>query len=68
MFASWQPSRLPAGEPIQEIFVAIGPLRQALLQFIGIRRITREAYEIEATTARTWLESARVMRIGPGAI
>ena len=33
-----------------------------------IRRITREAYEIEATTARTWLESARLMRIGPGAI
>lgn len=33
-----------------------------------IRRITREAYEIEATTARTWLESARVMRIGPDAI
>lgn len=33
-----------------------------------IRRITREAYEIEAITARTWLESARVMRIGPSAI
>lgn len=33
-----------------------------------IRQITREAYEIEATTARTWLESARLMRIGPGAI
>jgi hypothetical protein len=33
-----------------------------------IRRITREAYEIETTTARTWLESARLMRIGPGAI
>ena len=33
-----------------------------------IRRITREAYEIEATTARTWLESARLMRIGPRAI
>jgi hypothetical protein len=33
-----------------------------------IRRITREAYEIEATTARTWLESARLMRIGPAAI
>ncbi len=33
-----------------------------------IRRIMREAYEIEATTARTWLESARVMRIGPSAI
>ncbi len=33
-----------------------------------IRRITREAYEIEATTARTWLESAHLMRIGPGAI
>jgi hypothetical protein len=34
----------------------------------SIRRITREAYEIEATTARTWLESARLMRIGPDAI
>jgi hypothetical protein len=33
-----------------------------------IRRITREAYEIETTTARTWLESARLMRIGPDAI
>ncbi len=33
-----------------------------------IRRITREAYEIEAITARTWLESARLMRIGPDAI
>ena len=33
-----------------------------------IRRITREAYEIETITARTWLESARLMRIGPGAI
>jgi hypothetical protein len=35
---------------------------------VPIRRITREAYEIEATTARTWLESARLMRIGPDAI
>ena len=33
-----------------------------------IRKITREAFEIEATTARTWLESARLMRIGPAAI
>ena len=33
-----------------------------------IRKITREAYAIEATTARTWLESARLMRIGPAAI
>jgi hypothetical protein len=33
-----------------------------------IRAITREAYEIEAITARTWLESARLMRIGPSAI
>jgi hypothetical protein len=33
-----------------------------------IRKIAREAYEIEATTARTWLESARLMRIGPEAI
>lgn len=33
-----------------------------------IRRITRQAYEIECTTPRTWLESARLMRIGPSAI
>jgi hypothetical protein len=33
-----------------------------------IRKIAREAYEIEATTARTWLESARLMRIGPDSI
>ena len=33
-----------------------------------IRRITREAYEIESITPRTWLESARLMRIGPDAI
>jgi hypothetical protein len=33
-----------------------------------IRKITRQAYEIEATTASTWLESARLMRIGPAAI
>lgn len=33
-----------------------------------IRRITREAYEIECTTPRTWLESAHLIRIGPGAI
>lgn len=34
----------------------------------SIRKITRQAYEIEATTASTWLESARLMRIGPAAI
>jgi len=33
-----------------------------------IRRITRESYEIECLTPRTWLESARLMRIGPEAI
>ena len=33
-----------------------------------IRRITRESYEIECLTPRTWLESARLMRIGPQAI
>jgi hypothetical protein len=33
-----------------------------------IRRITRESYEIECLTPRTWLESARLMRIGPDAI
>lgn len=33
-----------------------------------LRRISREAYEIECTTPATWLESARLMRIGPAAI
>jgi hypothetical protein len=33
-----------------------------------VRRITRESYQIECVTPRTWLESARLMRIGPGAI
>jgi hypothetical protein len=33
-----------------------------------IRRITREAFEIETLTPRTWLESARLLRIGPQAI
>lgn len=33
-----------------------------------IRRVTRESYEIECLTPRTWLESARLMRIGPEAI
>lgn len=34
----------------------------------ALRRLTREAYEIEVTTPATWLESARLMRIGPDAI
>jgi hypothetical protein len=33
-----------------------------------IRRITRQAWEIECLTPRTWLESAHLMRIGPAAI
>jgi hypothetical protein len=33
-----------------------------------LRQITREAYEIECMTPATWLESARLMRIGPRAI
>lgn len=33
-----------------------------------LRAITREAYEIESVTPRTWLESAHLMRIGPAAI
>jgi hypothetical protein len=38
------------------------------LGIAALRRLTREAYEIECTTASTWLESARLMRIGPEAI
>jgi hypothetical protein len=37
-------------------------------QMAELRRITREAYEIECVTPRTWLESARLFRIGPKAI
>jgi len=33
-----------------------------------IRTITREAWEAECLTPRTWLESAHLMRIGPAAI
>ncbi len=33
-----------------------------------IRTLTREAYEAECLTPRTWLESAHLMRIGPTAI
>ncbi len=33
-----------------------------------VRRITRESYETECITDRTWLESARLMRIGPAEI
>ncbi len=33
-----------------------------------VRMITRASFEAEVTTARTWLESARLMRIGPDEI
>lgn len=33
-----------------------------------VRTITREAWEAECLTPRTWLESAHLMRIGPAAI
>ena len=38
-----------------------GPMAQ-------VRRLTRESYETECITDRTWLESARLMRIGPDEI
>ena len=31
----------------------------------ALRRLTRAAFEAEMTTERTWLESARLLRIGP---
>jgi hypothetical protein len=37
-------------------------------QLQALRTLTRQAYEIECTTPRTWLESAHLMRIGPDAI
>jgi hypothetical protein len=33
-----------------------------------LREITRAAYEVEISTARTWLESAHLLRIGPDEI
>ncbi len=33
-----------------------------------IRQLTRSSYDIEMTTARTWLESAHLLRIGPDEI
>jgi len=33
-----------------------------------LRKLTREAFEIETMTPRTWLESGRLIRIGPDAI
>ena len=33
-----------------------------------LRQLARQGYEIECATDRTWLESARLMRIGPQAI
>ena len=35
---------------------------------VQMRRITRESYQTECTTDRTWLESAQLMRIGPDEI
>ena len=34
----------------------------------SVRAVTRAAYEIESVTPRTWLESARLLRIGPSEI
>lgn len=34
----------------------------------GVRALTRASYEIETITPRTWLESARLLRIGPSEI
>jgi Nitroreductase family len=37
-------------------------------QLTQLRQITRSSYDIEMTTARTWLESAHLLRIGPDEI
>ena len=58
--ASWLSAAQAAG--LRAGVVDDGARMQAL------RTLTRRAYEIECTTARTWLESAHLMRIGPDAI
>ena len=37
-------------------------------QVQSVRDITRASYELETVTPRTWLESGRLLRIGPNAI
>lgn len=37
-------------------------------QLAQVRQLTRSSYDIEMTTARTWLESAHLLRIGPDEI
>lgn len=66
-------------QPIPELSVArllrsaqSGGLATGLVQDAAhraqLRNITRAAFEAEVTTARTWLESAHLLRIGPGEI
>lgn len=55
--AQWQATAQALG--LQAGLVTGGEKLQAL------RRLARRGYEIECMTDRTWLESARLMRIGP---
>jgi hypothetical protein len=59
-WAAWQRSATDLGLLAGAVTEA-GPMAQ-------VRQITRASYEIESVTDRTWLESARLMRIGPDEI
>ena len=58
-------ARLLLGVPGQDLSIG---LVQDAARIAQMRSITRAAFEAEVTTARTWLESAHLLRIGPGEI
>ena len=51
----------------QEFGLLAGSVTDAS-QLQSVRAITRASYEIETITPRTWLESGRLIRMGPSAI
>lgn len=58
----------PAWQQLASNSRSLGLLAGEIVDPVGIeqvRAITRAAFEIEMITARTWLESARLFRIGP---
>jgi hypothetical protein len=58
----------PVWAALQRSAIDLGLLTGAVTDaqpMAEVRRLSRQAYEAECVTDRTWLESARLMRIGP---
>jgi hypothetical protein len=67
-FDSSRAVAIPVWQTLQKTASEQGLLAGAVTDAAGIatmRRITRESFETEMLTPRTYLESARLMRIGP---